>query len=413
MGSKRRVHCSGWAYAGTRLAALLLAGLNVFTASAQAVPAPVRQTLSILYFDNLARVSDFDWLRAGLSDMLTTDIAASGAVTVVEREQLATVLKEQELQLSGVVQESDAVRMGMILAATRIVYGSFVVSDGKMSIDARLVDTESAAVLGAVRAEGPAGDVLLLERKIASGLMGALGVASPSAPSSGGASVVQAAAAYYAGLAALDSGSYQDAASHFREASDLDPSYGKPQLGLEAAYRFLKDFRRGQQQKELAALASSVQRLRSRVEGKFYTMTDMATHPKDFGYADVQAAVAAMSADSMGYAGSTPAQAIGFMENLLLEMGLKAREYFGDQTFAAGCAVEIGAWAARALRDYPQDSLLAESQYPPIVQLRLDRRWPELKAACETFMARWPDFRMIDSVEDAYQESLDRLSGKD
>ncbi len=42
-------------------------------------------TLSILYFDTIAKATDFDWLRVGLSDMLTTDIVASGAVTVVER----------------------------------------------------------------------------------------------------------------------------------------------------------------------------------------------------------------------------------------------------------------------------------------------------------------------------------------
>ena len=176
---------------------------------------PKATTLSILYFDNLSKSPDFEWLRTGLSDMLTTDVAASGAVTVVEREKLAEVLKEQELQLSGAVKDDDAVRMGAILAAERIVYGSFIVAGQSLRIEARLVDTGSAAVLGAVSAEGKKDEALALERKIAAGILNSLGIPARVAPSSGGTSQPDAAAAYYRGLAALDSGAYREAQARF------------------------------------------------------------------------------------------------------------------------------------------------------------------------------------------------------
>jgi TolB-like protein len=369
-------------------------------------------TLSVLYFDNVSKSQDFDWLGAGLSDMLTTDIVASGAVTVVERERLAKVLDEQELQLSGVVQDSDAVRVGTILAATKIVYGSFIVTGQSLRIEARLVDTQSAAVLGTVSAEGGSGEVLALERKIAAGILGALGIGSRSEPSSGGTSVTDAAAAYYRGLAALDAGSYQDAEAKFLEASALDPAYAKPQTGLEAAYRYLKDFKRQRQQHELASIASSLQRLRSRLGGTFYSFADMIARPKDFGFADVQAATAAYRTDPRGFAGDSPVQAMWNMQELLLEMSEKAKEYFSDEKLVERCNQEIEALAAIAEKRFPEDPFLVETLYLALMPLKEEGRWAETKAGCERIMAKWPDFRMAWAVEDMYQAALDKLSGK-
>jgi TolB-like protein len=373
---------------------------------------PKGPTLSILYFDNTTKSPDFDWLRTGLSDMLTADIAASGAVTVVEREKLAEVLKEQELQLSGIVGDEDAVRVGGILAAKRIVYGSFIVMGKSLRVEARLVDTQSAAILGAVSAEGGIDEALALERKIAVGMLNALGIQARAAPSSGGTSRPEAAAAYYRGLAALDSGAYKEAETRFMEASALDPAYAKPQAGLEAAYRFLKDFKRQRQQHELAVIASSLQRLRSRVEGRFYSFSDMVARPKDFGLADAQAASAAYSADPRGYAGESPVQAMWNMQMLLLEMGQKADAYFSDKELSARCNESIEALAAAAERQFPKDPFLAEALYAALIPLRQTGRWAELKVACERIMADWPDYRMGQSVEDMYEAALDKLSGK-
>jgi TolB-like protein len=60
-----------------------------------------RDTVSVLYFENTAGNAEYDWLSKGIADMLITDVAASGAVDVVERNSLSKVLKEQELALTG------------------------------------------------------------------------------------------------------------------------------------------------------------------------------------------------------------------------------------------------------------------------------------------------------------------------
>ncbi|MDA8427177.1 MAG: FlgO family outer membrane protein [Treponema sp.] len=377
-------------------------------ASAAAGPAG-GPTVSILYFDNLAKSADFDWLGIGLSDMLTTDLASSRLVTVVERERLAKVLKEQELQLSGLTRESDAVRVGEILAVKDIVYGSYVVAGSSLRIEARLVDTRSAAVLAAVGAEGTTGEVLGLERKVAAGLLAALEPgAGPGSPTAG-TEVQDAAAAYYRGLAELDAGAYQAATAHFQAAAGLDPAYPKPQAGLEAAYRFLKDFKRQRERHEMAAIAASLQRLRSRVEGPFYSFGDMVRRPRDFGFADAQAAY---TSDPRGYSGDSPVQAMWNMQMLFLEMGQKAVDYFSETTLADRCDRQILDLAAAAEARYPKDPFLPECLYAALLPLRRESRWAELKSACERLMTGWPDYRMASSVEEMYQTALDKLSGK-
>jgi TolB-like protein len=380
--------------------------------TAQQAQASTEGTLSVLYFDNVSKDADYEWLRVGLSDMLSSDIASSGAVTVVERENLAKVLSEQELQLSGATNESDAVRVGQILAAQRLVYGSYVVSGTSLRIEARLVDAQSAAVLGAVSAEGEGSRALELERQIASALLAKLGVRQLSAPSSGGTSEPEAAAAYYRGLAALDTGAYADARKGFLEASALDPAYAKPQAGLEAAYRFLKDFKRQRQQHEIAVIAASLQKLRSRIDGPFYSFADMVTKPKDLGFADAQAASAAYELDPRGYAGDSPIQAIWNMQVLLLEMEDKAQDYFSDEALEKRCRDEIESLASVAEKDYPKDPFLPECLYSALFPMKEEKRWAELKDACERIMTDWPNFRMSWAIEEMYQTTLDKLAGK-
>ena len=388
--------------------ACLAAAVSSAAPATTGVPAP---TLSVLYFENHSRSQDLDWLSSGLADMLASDIAASGAARVVERERLAAVLEEEELQLSGALSDEGAVEVGRMLAAQRIVLGSFALAGTTLRLDARIVDAGSAQVLGAASAEGSAEDPLALERRLASSLLAVLGAKVAGAPDSGGTSVAAAAAAYYRGLEALDSGTYGEARARFLEAAALDPAYAKPQASLEDAYRILKDFRRQRQQHEMAAIAASLQRLRSRVDGGFYRFADMVQRPGDFGFADAQAASAAYQADPRGYSGDSPVQALWNMQMLLLEMAQRAQDYGAAGALAGSCYSEVESIAARAGRDYPDDPFLKECLYAGLLPLMLSGRWADLKAACEAFMAAYPDYRLAQAVEDMYGASLGGLSG--
>lgn len=82
-----------------------------------------------------------------LLDKLTTAFVNLNRFKVVERAQLEQVLKEQKLGISGIIDISSAVEIGNAIGVEAVVCGSIVRSGQSASIDARLVDTETAAII--------------------------------------------------------------------------------------------------------------------------------------------------------------------------------------------------------------------------------------------------------------------------
>jgi curli biogenesis system outer membrane secretion channel CsgG len=123
--------------------------------------------------------SDF---ARGLTQMLTTALAARPEFTVVERSQLDKVAAEQQLGASGRVEAKSAASLGRILGAQALITGDITEftytqssAGSKMSIlkavdsklaakmdrltaqvalDLRIIDATTGAVIGSVRGQG-------------------------------------------------------------------------------------------------------------------------------------------------------------------------------------------------------------------------------------------------------------------
>lgn len=67
---------------------------------------------------------------------------ANSPFTVIERSQLKKVLGEVELQMSGLVDQEGAVKIGKILSANKVMIGSLSKIGGKYVLDGRIVDVE-------------------------------------------------------------------------------------------------------------------------------------------------------------------------------------------------------------------------------------------------------------------------------
>ncbi|MDR0337484.1 MAG: CsgG/HfaB family protein [Planctomycetaceae bacterium] len=83
-----------------------------------------------------------------VADILFANLAANPSILLVDRENFETVLKEQELNLSGVVSSDQAVRVGNLIGAKMIVTGSVVRSDKTVYLIAKIIGTETTQVLG-------------------------------------------------------------------------------------------------------------------------------------------------------------------------------------------------------------------------------------------------------------------------
>lgn len=161
------------------------------TAGAQSLPpySGPRARIAVADFDVKAAKATFE-IGSGLREMLVTALINSNRFSVVERQVLDAVMKEQELAISGAAQQGSGPTVGQIKTADIIVtaavtefepqasggragiggggsVGSGVLggllgaamNKAHMALDIRVVDTSTSEVIAATRVQGQASDV--------------------------------------------------------------------------------------------------------------------------------------------------------------------------------------------------------------------------------------------------------------
>jgi TolB-like protein len=131
--------------------------------------------IAVSYFQNTSKDKALDPLKAGLADMLITDLAASNDLQVVERARLNEVLKEIRLQKNPYFDKRTAVRLGKGLIAAYVLVGSYYVSGKAMRIDARFIDVAQGTVAFATKVNGNKNDFATLQTTLSKQLLGGLG----------------------------------------------------------------------------------------------------------------------------------------------------------------------------------------------------------------------------------------------
>ncbi len=201
-----------------------------------------QSVISVLYFDNTKQDERYDWLRKGIADILITELKTADGIKVVERNDLEKLIREQELALSDLTDDSKTVRIGNLLQADTLIYGSYIVDGGSIRIDARVTDTESGDIRKTFKAVGLLSRMLHWQETLADAMFGALGMSKPKEALYRTASL-RAMESYYIGLNLMDLGETEKAIEKFNESSRYDVLYAKPQMSLKEAYLFIRDFR--------------------------------------------------------------------------------------------------------------------------------------------------------------------------
>lgn len=103
-------------------------------------------TLAVLPFENITKDSNDNWLSSGFAEQLITGLARVPALKVVERGQLDKVIREQDLQMTDLVDQNQSVKIGQLLSAQKMLIGSYQVVGTRISAVARIVDAETGTV---------------------------------------------------------------------------------------------------------------------------------------------------------------------------------------------------------------------------------------------------------------------------
>ncbi|HUQ83040.1 MAG TPA: CsgG/HfaB family protein [Gemmatimonadaceae bacterium] len=188
------------------------------------------RSLGVAPFAVPASDTSLSALGYGLADILITDLQRSGQLQLVDRIRVDALLREIQLADAGRVDPSTAPRVGKLVGARRIVIGALSQRPGgQLAIDARVADVATGDVRSAVSASAPLADILAAEKELALRLLTQLGVnLSPAArarieerPTRN----IAALLAYSRAVRFEVRGDYQRAATEYRTALRLDPTF--------------------------------------------------------------------------------------------------------------------------------------------------------------------------------------------
>jgi len=105
-----------------------------------------KQTIAVLDFES---VGAEEHLGKAVAEIMRTELIGSNNFRVVERAQINKALSEQQLQMSGVIDDKSAVEIGKLIGADSIIVGSVVKIGTSYTINSRMIDVRTGeATLG-------------------------------------------------------------------------------------------------------------------------------------------------------------------------------------------------------------------------------------------------------------------------
>jgi TolB-like protein len=198
------------------------------------------KTIAIMEFDNFSvgkYQEQLGPLGKGLADFFEHDFGKISSMKVIERDKINYVLKEQELQKSGAVDQSTAVRVGKILGAKYMVFGSITqLDDRNTRMVVKVVSVETSEIIASVDKEGAPNYVKLekgLVEELAQKLDVKLSDDVKSLIQEGGTESLDALALYNKGLEYQDRYDYNKAYEFFKKAYELDNSFVEAKRKME------------------------------------------------------------------------------------------------------------------------------------------------------------------------------------
>jgi len=102
---------------------------------------------------------------AVVADMLRGELVKTGAVNVLERQNMQRVMAEQAFQQTGCTSAECAVKLGKLLNVNRIITGSVGKLGDMYFVNVRIVDVETASMVWSDRAEAKVVSALAKELK--------------------------------------------------------------------------------------------------------------------------------------------------------------------------------------------------------------------------------------------------------
>lgn len=103
-----------------------------------------KKSIAVLSFTREPKYATFDTL---LQNLVFEDFFLTGRVILVERENIDKVLKEQNFQISGNVDDNTAKKIGNVIGVDYVCYGSIIELQTTIRLSGRIVDVQTGEII--------------------------------------------------------------------------------------------------------------------------------------------------------------------------------------------------------------------------------------------------------------------------
>ncbi|MCK5899081.1 MAG: OmpA family protein, partial [Methylococcales bacterium] len=131
--------------------------------------------LAISEFKNLKKISKYNWLKLGIPELMASFLSNTKGIKLLERGNLNKVLEEQSRVQSGIIDATNSAEFGKIAGASHMMTGSYHINNNKITINARMIKTETGQQLRAENITGNINDINEIVKKVVLKLSGSIG----------------------------------------------------------------------------------------------------------------------------------------------------------------------------------------------------------------------------------------------
>jgi len=193
-----------------------------------------KESIAVLYFQNLSQDAKWGPLGKGLTDLVIADLSKVAALRVVDRSRLEKVLQETRFTPQELMDDANAVSLAKWLGVRMLVKGTFRIQSGnRLDVRAGSMYVPESKTLDYTRYSGGMDQLFAIEKQIVRKILADQGIVLSveqerqiSEPYTGS---VRAFAAYSLGLDEMDKGNFKSAQVYFRQAVAADPLFAAAQ----------------------------------------------------------------------------------------------------------------------------------------------------------------------------------------
>ena len=172
-------------------------------------------------------------LGKALSAMLVTEFSGREGMRVVERAQLNALLREQDLSLSGRIDDSAAIEVGKMLGVQYVFLGQVTSIVDNLRMDIRAVDVETSEIVSVMKKSDKTTELFSVVVNLADDFGSALNLTPPSDRAEMESIPVQATIEFSRAIAYEDQGENDLAIQHYEATLEIHPSHRDARRALE------------------------------------------------------------------------------------------------------------------------------------------------------------------------------------